>query len=58
MGMEVTPAVDAFLNARVVLGGAVGTEKRPTPPSDGYVSNWIYTMSLSVGFSLKTPGGR
>lgn len=58
MGMEVTPAIDAFLNARVVLGGAVGTEKRPTPPADGYVSNWLYTMSLSVGFSLKTPGGR
>lgn len=57
-GMELTPAVDAFLNARVILGGAVGTEKRPTPPADGYVSNWLYTASLSVGFSLKTPGGR
>ncbi|MBX7099683.1 MAG: hypothetical protein K1X89_18340 [Myxococcaceae bacterium] len=56
MGVELTPSIDGFLNVRTILGGAVGTEKRPTPPSDGYVNNWLYTMSLSVGFSLKSPG--
>jgi hypothetical protein len=52
----VTPAVDAFLNVRTLLGGAVGTEKTPTPPADGYVDNWLYTITFSVGFSLKVPG--
>jgi hypothetical protein len=55
-GMELTPAVDVFLNARTILGGAVGSEKSPVPPSDGYTSNWLYTVSFSLGFSLKAPG--
>lgn len=55
-GMEVTPAIDAFVNVRTVLGGAVGTERRPTPPSDGYTQNWLYTFSLSLGVTLKAPG--
>lgn len=54
-GMELTPNVDAFLNVRTILGGAVGSERNPNPPSDGYTRNWLYTFSLSVGFSLKTP---
>jgi hypothetical protein len=58
IGVELTRLVDAFLNLRTILGGAVGTERRPTPPSDGYTSNWIYTMTLSLGFSLKTPAAR
>lgn len=56
LGTELTPAVDVFLNLRTVLGGAVGTERRPTPPADGYVQNWLYTFSASVGFTLKAPG--
>ena len=54
-GVEVTPAIDAFLNVRTVMGGAVGTERRPRPPADGYVENWLYTFTASVGFSLKVP---
>jgi hypothetical protein len=55
-GMEITPSVDGFLNLRTILGGAVGTERRPVPPADGYTNNWLYTVSLSVGFTLKAPG--
>jgi hypothetical protein len=55
VGVELTRSIDAFLNVRTILGGAVGTERRPTPPSDGYTNNWLYTVSLSLGFSLKTP---
>lgn len=58
LGVELTRLIDAFLNLRTLLGGAVGTERRPTPPSDGYTSNWLYTMTVSVGFSLKTPAAR
>ncbi len=54
-GVELTPMVDAFLNLRTVLGGAAGTSKNPRPPSDGYVNNWLYTVTVSLGFSLKTP---
>ncbi len=56
VGVEVTPSIDAFLNFRTIWGGAIGVEKNPPPPSDGYVNNWLYTMSLSLGFSLKAPG--
>jgi len=56
VGVELTPAIDGFLNVRTILGGAVGTERNPTLPADGYVRNWLYTFSASVGFTLKAPG--
>ena len=55
-GVGRTPMIDGFLNLRVIGGGASGTSKNPRPPADGYVDNWLYTMSLSVGFTLKAPG--
>ena len=56
IGTELTPAIDGFLNLRTIFGGAVGTERNPAPPADGFVSNWLYTFSASVGFTLKAPG--
>lgn len=41
VGVELTQLIDAFLNVCTILGGAVGTARRPTPPSDGYTNNWL-----------------
>lgn len=55
-GMQVTPMFDAFVNIRTILGGAVGTERNPVAPADGYTRNWIYTGTLTLGATLKFPG--
>lgn len=54
-GTELTEFIDVFGNVRTIMGGAIGTESRPVPPSDGYTSNWLYTVTFSLGFTLKTP---
>lgn len=55
-GMQVTPLMDVFVNTRTILGGAIGTERNPVAPADGYTKNWIYTFALTLGVTLKFPG--
>lgn len=53
-GLSLNESVDGFLNARYVGGGAEGQQSVPeNPNADGYTSNWLSTVSLSVGFYLK-----
>jgi hypothetical protein len=52
-GMELTPAADIYLNVRVLAGGAKGTDESFPPPGDGFTRNWLYTMTVSLGFQLK-----
>jgi len=50
---------DVFLNVRYLGGGAQGESDNSPPPGDGYVSNWLHFVTVSVGASwgvdLPTP---
>ncbi len=52
-GLSLNESVDAFLNARYVGGGAEGQQNVPENRGDGYTSNWLSAVSLSVGFFIK-----
>jgi hypothetical protein len=52
-GFELTDYLDGFLNIRYIGGGAKGTEKNYKGYGDGFTDNWLKTLSISVGFSLK-----
>ena len=48
-GVEINGPVTAFLNARYIGGGAVGTSDIDGP-GDGYVRNWLHFFTLTAGF--------
>lgn len=52
-GIELNSGAEAFLNLRYITGGAEGTSTNFTPPGDGYTSNWLHFVALSLGFSLR-----
>ena len=52
-GVELGSGAEAFLNLRYLTGGAEGTSTNYTPPGDGYTSNWLHFLVLSLGFSLR-----
>lgn len=56
-GMRVTGALDVFLNLRYLGGGARGTdeEEAASGRGDGYSSNWLNTVSLTLGFLYRLP---
>jgi hypothetical protein len=41
-----------FLNLRYLGGGASGTSPDENTVGDGYVSNWLHFMTLSLGGEL------
>ncbi len=51
-GVELSDPVTAFINARYIGGGAVGTSDIDGP-GDGYVRNWLHFFTLTVGFSYE-----
>jgi len=52
-GFELTNYLDGFLNIRYIGGGANGTENNYDGYGDGFTDNWLKTMSISVGLTLK-----
>jgi len=52
-GFELTDYLDGFFNIRYIGGGAKGTENDYDGFGDGFTDNWLKTLSISVGFSLK-----
>ena len=52
-GFRLTGFLDVYLNLRFVGGGARGTERNPTPPSDGYTDNWLHTAGATIGFGFR-----
>jgi hypothetical protein len=52
-GFHLMPIGDLFLVLRYIGGGARGTSTTPDPPNDGYVANWIHTMSLGLGVIVR-----
>lgn len=52
-GYRFNDALDGFLNARYLGGGAEGAQDNPKNPGDGYTSNWLGSFSLSLGFTVR-----
>lgn len=48
-GYEIARSLDLFVNIRYLAGGAEGTSDEDKGPGDGYVSNWLHFVTLSVG---------
>lgn len=48
-GTRIGKRARPFLNIRFLGGGGQGTSNDPEPPGDGYVKNWLYTLSFSLG---------
>jgi hypothetical protein len=53
IGFELTDYLDSFLNIRYIGGGAKGTEEDDPGPGDGFTDNWLHTISVSLGFSVR-----
>ncbi len=52
-GLALAYGVDTFLNVRYIGGGARGTSSDPDPFSDGFNTNWLHFMTVSLGVSLR-----
>ena len=52
-GFTPREGLDVFLNLRYLGGGAVGTEEDFPGPGDGYVRNWLHTVSVSLGVTVR-----
>ncbi len=52
-GVPLAHGGEAFLNLRYLGGGAEGTSKDTSGPGDGWVSNWLHFVSLSLGLALR-----
>ena len=53
VGYEFTKRVSAYFNVRYLGGGAEGTQKDPTPPSDGFTKNWLHFLTFSLGVEFR-----
>lgn len=53
VGVLLDHGTDAFLNLRYIGGGAEGIDDDSTGPGDGYTSNWLHFVSLSLGIGLR-----
>lgn len=52
-GIRLVNGSDLFVNVRYLGGGAEGTSPDSTPPGDGYTSNWLHTVSVTLGATLR-----
>ena len=51
IGWRVVPHLDAFLNVRYLGGGAAG-QGDPSATNDGFQSNWLHFMAVTLGATL------
>jgi hypothetical protein len=51
LGWRVMRHVDAFLNVRYLAGGAEG-QADPSETSDGYQSNWLHFLAVTLGATI------
>jgi hypothetical protein len=53
-GYRLSDALDGFINARYLGGGAEGKQvNAENPGADGYTSNWLGAFSLALGFYIR-----
>lgn len=53
-GYRFRPGSDLFLNVRYLGGGASGTSPNAETLGDGYVSNWLHFLTVSLGLSWRS----
>jgi hypothetical protein len=53
-GYRVRAPLDLFLNLRYLGGGAKGTSPNENTVGDGFVSNWLHFITLSLGGTWST----
>jgi hypothetical protein len=53
VGYEFAKRVSAYFNVRYLGGGAEGTQKDPTPPTDGFTKNWLHFLTFSLGVEFR-----
>jgi hypothetical protein len=51
IGWRFMPHADAFLNVRYLGGGAAG-QGDPGPTNDGFQSNWLHFLAITLGATL------
>lgn len=54
-GFRVRSALDLFVNLRYLGGGARGTSPNENTVGDGFVSNWLHFITLSLGVTWSSP---
>jgi hypothetical protein len=52
-GIPLNNYSETFLNVRYLGGGAEGTSKNNPGPGDGFTSNWLQFLTISVGTELR-----
>ncbi|MBN1656590.1 MAG: hypothetical protein JXA30_22655 [Deltaproteobacteria bacterium] len=53
LGYNLHRSMDVFANIRYLGGGAEGTSKDDSDRGDGFVSNWLHTLSFTIGIKVK-----
>ncbi|MEO0604794.1 MAG: hypothetical protein AAF211_25405 [Myxococcota bacterium] len=53
VGLEGPKGVDAWASLRYIGGGAVGTSNNPDPFTDGFTKNWLHTLGLTLGTTVR-----
>jgi hypothetical protein len=56
VGVRLVPHVDVFANVRYIGGGASGAGS-PSDTSDGYQSNWLHFLNISLGVTIDSRPG-
>lgn len=56
LGVHLVPHVDAFLNVRYLAGGASG-QGDASATSDGWQSNWLHFLAVSLGVTIDSRPG-
>lgn len=54
-GFTVLKRIKPFLNLRYLGGGASGTDSDKVGFGDGFTSNWLHTMTVSLGAEVTVP---
>ncbi len=52
-GLRLGFGIETFLDLRYIGGGARGIETDDPGPGDGFTNNWLHTMALSVGVTVR-----
>lgn len=53
VGLEGPKGVDGWASLRYIGGGAVGTSNNPDPFTDGFTRNWLHTVALTLGATVR-----
>ncbi|MEN0062702.1 MAG: hypothetical protein AAGA48_11165 [Myxococcota bacterium] len=53
LGLQGPKGLDGWVSLRYIGGGAVGTSNNADPFTDGFTRNWLHTLALTVGSTVR-----